>query len=140
MIRARLTAFDDVNIDRLLKKKAEVKEGDWEMRRPVGEQRVLGPENDLAPFLVVDLLEDVGGRAGRPEIGPVRLFAGVGLELLVGERRGRIELQPVVVSGGKGVTSRADRRRRRGDPFEDRSAIRTSRSCMSLCRGRESDK
>ena len=83
---ARLIALDHVNVDRLLKEQSEVKKGDREILGPVGEQRVIGPENDLAPFLVVDLLEHVGSWPGRSEIGAMRLLAGVGLELLVGER------------------------------------------------------
>ena len=83
----RLAVLDRVHVDGLLEEQAEVEEGDREAAGTVGEQRVVGAIADLAPFLVVDLLHDVGRRAGRRRVGAVRLLARLGFEEI--ERKGR---------------------------------------------------
>ena len=84
---ARLTVLDRIHVDGLLEEQAEVEEGDGKASGSVGEQGVVGAKADLAPFLVVDLLNDVGRRTGRRRIGAVRPFARLSLEEI--ERKGR---------------------------------------------------
>ncbi|MNN67562.1 hypothetical protein D3C81_1832020 [compost metagenome] len=48
---------------------AEVEEGDRELARALGKQRIVGAEPDLAMGIVVDAREHVGRRRGRGRIG-----------------------------------------------------------------------
>ena len=109
-----------MHVDGLLKEQAEMEEAHRETARTVGEQRVLDAKLDLAPFLVVDLLHDIGRGAGRRYIGRVGVGAGARLEQIVGERLRFVILQAF---GGKGFAESAERERRSGDAFQDRAAI-----------------
>ena len=63
--RAGLAVSDSVDLHRFGEPLTEVEEGD---RKPVwafGEQGIVGVEANLAPLLVVDLGDDVGGRGWR---------------------------------------------------------------------------
>ena len=91
--------------------------------RPVGEQREVVAVADFSPFLVIDLLQDLGRRTRRRHVGPVRAIARLRLEKVVGERDGRIELQPVGL-GAERLRERIHRRRGRGRAFQQRAAIK----------------
>ncbi len=123
---ARLAALDHVHPDRLLEKQAEMEEGDRERAGPVGEQGVGVLVADLAPFLVVDLLQHLGRGPRRRLIGLMCALAGLLLEELVGERDRRLELE-AVGRGGESPADRAHHRRGRGDPLEDRATINAIR-------------
>ena len=90
--------------------------------RAVGEQREVVAVADLSPLLVIDLLQDVGRRTRRGNVGTMRPFAGLRLEKVVGERNGRVELQAVGL-GGESLRERVHRRRGCGRAFEQRATI-----------------
>src|SRR5580704_5723982 len=99
-----------------------MKERDRKWAGTLGEQSIVVAIADLAPFLVIDPLQDVRRRARRRLIGRMRALARLRLEEFVGERERRLELQAVGLSG-KSFANRTHRRRRRGDAFENRPAI-----------------
>ena len=107
MIFFDLAAFDDEDVDRLLEKQAEMEKGDGEAAGPVGEQRVIGTVADFPPFLVVDLLHDVGGGMGRGRVGAMRLLARLRLEEIEGERR-RLAVCQSVGRSRRDFADRAD--------------------------------
>ena len=97
-------------------------------KRPgtVGEQRVVVAIADLAPFLVVDLLQDLGRGARRRLVGPVRALARLRLEEIVRERDRRLELQAVGLGGSAspiGLIAAAAA----ATPFENRATINVIR-------------
>ena len=113
MIRRDDAAVDDVHLDRFLEEQAEVEKRHRETAGSVGEQRVVHAEADLAPFLVVDLLQHLRRRPRRRRIGAMRAFARMRLEQIVGERLGLVELQTVAGGAKASPTTRTLRRKRR---------------------------
>ena len=123
-----------MQVDRLLEEQAEMEELNRKSARPVGEQRVIGAELDLSPFLVIDLLHDLRRRTRGTDIGRARHVAGAGLEAVIGERHGLGEAQGLrslgaETGGGREARSRRCRaleqgaainRIRHDNPFEGR--------------------
>ena len=119
---ARLVAFDHVHADGLLEEEPEMKERDRKWPGTIGEQRIVVAIADLAPFLVIDPLQDVRRGARRRLIGRMRALACLRLEEFVGEGDGRLELQAVGLSS-KSFAHRTHRRRSSSDAFENRPTI-----------------
>ncbi len=119
---ARHVALDDMHSDRLLEKQTEMEERHRIRARPVGEQREVVAVADLAPFLVIDFLQDVWRRTRRSNVGTVRPITGLRLEEVVGERNGRVELQAVGL-GGESLRERIQRRRGCGRAFQQCAAV-----------------
>jgi hypothetical protein len=102
--------------DRLLKKQAEVEKGHRIPPRAVSEQGEVVAIANLSPLLVIDLLQDIGRRTRRGNVGTMRAIAGLRPQKVVGERNGWVELQTVGL-GGESLGQRIHRRRRRGRAF-----------------------
>ena len=123
---SRLAAFHHMHADGLLEKQSEVEEGDRKRTGPVGEQGVAVLIFDLSPLLVIDLLQHLGIGPWRRLIRLVRALAGLLFEQFVRKRDRRLVLKAIRF-GGESLADRRHRRRRRGDPLENRATINSLR-------------
>ena len=88
-----MPALDDMDLDRLAEELAEVEEGHRALLRPGRIDRRARVVVDLAPFLVVQLLHDLGRGRRRRLVCDLGEPGGLGLQRVERERLGRPELQ-----------------------------------------------